>query len=271
MKHLIKIIGFTFLIFSFIAISNSCKKEEKSTVETGSVTDIEGNVYKTVKIGNKWWMAENLKVKKYKNGDPINFVQNIIYTSNLDTTTWQNSTIGAYCIIDNNQWIYDTTLKIKVMQPSTNYNGKIYGLLYNWYSINDSRGVAPAGWHIPSDAEWKEMEISLGMSASDADNVNWRGTDQGNKLRIYTGWSMPYEKYVVWGTNESGFSALGSGCCLFNGQWGNPGVYSIGFWWTSSVNDSGLPWYRYLDYNKANVFRFYASKNSGYSIRCVKD
>jgi len=247
------------LLFSIILLfTNGCKKDSKIVApnETGTMTDIDGNVYKTVKINNHWWMAENLKVKRYRNGDSIIYVAEHNYY--LDSARWNKLDSGAYCIIDNSN------------VNAQNYQGKMFGFLYNAFTLMDARNIAPDGWHIPSDQEWKDLEISLGMDASDANLMSWRGTDQGNKLKIYTGWKKPGDIYSSWGTNESGFTALGGGCCMYNGVWGNPGTFSTGFWWTSSTYN-GLPIYRYLDYNKANVFRFYGQPTYGFSIRCIMD
>ncbi|MFQ5629021.1 MAG: fibrobacter succinogenes major paralogous domain-containing protein [bacterium] len=107
------------------------------------VTDIDGNSYRAVKIGDQWWMAENLRVTRYRNGDAI---PNI-----TDNKAWSQLTTGALCNYDND--------------PE---KAAIYGLLYTWYAVIDSRGIAPEGWHVPSDEEWKQLEISLGMSESEA-------------------------------------------------------------------------------------------------------
>jgi uncharacterized protein (TIGR02145 family) len=234
-----------FGIFIIPVLLNSCKKDNTSSaIEYGSVTDIDSNVYKTVKIGNQWWMAENLNVKRYRNGDTIINVGN-----RLDSAIWNRTITGAY------------------------YQGSI-GLLYNWYAAGDQRNIAPAGWHVPTDDEWKELEMQVGMSKEDADKINWRGADEGNKLKIQgegsSVWSNPTNKYEVWGTNESGFSATGDGCVMFNGILGQPGANYEGFWWTSTEQGNDA-WYRYLDYNKPNVFRFYGAVTYGFSIRCVKD
>jgi uncharacterized protein (TIGR02145 family) len=234
------------VVFLALLLAVGCgKDDQKATPETGSVTDTDNNVYKTVKIGNQWWMAENLNVKKYRNGDPL-----IDMGSKLDSALWNKNKEGAYFI------------------------GSL-GMLYNWYAIGDTRGIAPEGWHIPSDSDWKELEEYLGMNAAEADRVNWRGTNEGNKLKIQgsgsTIWTNPINEYEVWGTNESGFSAIACGCVMFNGVLGDPGANYAGFWWTSSEQDDKEAWFRYLDYNKSGIFRFYGSKSYGFSIRCVKD
>jgi uncharacterized protein (TIGR02145 family) len=230
----------------FLVVSTACKKPKTIPApEIGSVTDIDGNVYKTIKIGNQWWMAENLKVTRYCNG------QNIKNVNNYDTLTWNHLTTGGRCVYDDN----------------TNAPG----LLYNWYAINDTGNIAPVGWHVPSDDEWKQLEKFLGMSAGDADKVNWRGTHEGEKLKMQgTAMWQPYGD--VWATNESGFSALAGSCRLFNGIWGDPGIQFTGFWWSSTLNSANnQAWYRHLDYKKTNVFRFYGPQTYGFSVRCIKN
>lgn len=239
---IILIILVSFLVFFTV----SCKKDsDKPAVETGTMTDIEGNVYKTIKIGNQWWMAENLKVRKYRNGDDIDSV-----AKNLPDSAWANKKTGAYCYFEEK-----------------------FGMLYNFYSIKDSRNIAPVGWHIPADDEWKEMEQFLGMTKEDADKINWRGSDQGNKLKIAGGntmyWAKSSDIYTVYGTNESGFTAIGGACRIFNGQWGE--ITHTGFWWTSSLDNGNGAMYRGLDYDKTTVFRYYGPENYGFSIRCVRD
>lgn len=219
----------------------SCEKEKSNTLQTGSVNDNEGNVYSTVKIGSQWWMAENLRTMHYNDGSPVQLIES-------DTALWTHDSTGAYC-------------------------AGSYGMLYNWYAIHSSNHqVVPVGWHIPTDDEWKTLEEYLGMSADDASKINWRGTNEGEKLKM-TGVENWFPHTNVWATNETGFSALAGNCRLFNGKWGNPiGSGYMGFWWSSSENTAkNQAWYRYLDYKNANVFRFYGPKSYGFSVRCVRD
>ncbi len=238
--------NFKLLFYAFFCLNffYGCKKEKSDfkEIEKGTVIDADGNLYTTVKIGNQWWMAENLKVKTYADGSSIPKIQS-------DSAKWNNDTTGAYCVYDDN----------------TNAPG----LLYNWYAVNKSKNIAPVGWHIPSDDEWKELEKYIGMSVADADKTSWRGNNEAEKLKVASpnGWT----KYAsVWSTNETGFSALAGGCRLFNGVWGQPGLFATGFWWSSTTKDNHV-WYRYLDYKNSNVFRYYGSKTYGFSVRCVKD
>jgi uncharacterized protein (TIGR02145 family) len=233
-------------IFIFSALNFGCKKSETTpSLETGTLIDIEGNVYKTIKIGEKWWMAENLKAKKFRNGNDIPEI------SGSQMEDWKNATGAAYC--------------------QYNENPDAPGLLYNWLAATDSNNIAPQGWHLPTDEEWKELEMQLGMTREAADKSSWRGTHEGDKLKI-SGADYWAAYGSVWATNESGFSAMAGGCRVFDGTWSSPGgLFYMGFWWTSTPQQGKDAWYRYLDYKNPNVFRSHASKLYGFSIRCVKD
>jgi len=206
-----------------------------------TVTDIDGNSYQTVLIGDQCWMAENLKVTHYRNGDPIPNV--------TDPSAWEGLTTGAYCNYDNNEGHVAT-----------------YGRLYNWYAVDDSRYIAPAGWHVPTDDEWKQLEMYLGMSQAEVDATGWRGTDEGGKLKATgtTHWFPPN----TGATNESGFSALPGGYRHY-GFFVNMD-YDANFW-SSTENDSTHAWSRSLYYYNSQVGRFYYNKRAGFSVRCVRD
>ncbi len=229
------------VVLLFVLISISCKKEIPVEIqnEQGTVTDVDGNIYKTVKIGEQWWMAENLNVKSYNDGTPI------LEVSPLENdSTWSANTEGAMC-----------------------RNDIRYGLLYNWFAITSTKKIAPIGWHIPTDDEWKTLERELGMSESESDKTAWRGSDEAEQLIIKSSVGWPSES-AAFGTNKSGFTALPGGCRLFNGSSNTNS--NTAFWWTSTEMD-GNGWYRYLDYKKKTVFRSKTFKNYGLSIRCVKD
>ncbi|MEI6751561.1 MAG: FISUMP domain-containing protein [Paludibacter sp.] len=211
---------------------------------SGTFTDIrDGNTYKWVKIGTQIWMAENLKAVKYRNGDPI--------TNVTDNTTWFNSTAGAYCWYNNDY---------------NNY-GKTYGALYNWYTVAESRGIAPQGWHVPSGDEWIQLYDFLGGSSLIVDS----------KLKSVGPSFYPNTD----ATNSSGFSALPSGL-----RRGNTGV-SLGFgasgtfdgytayteWWGNTLDASSNAFVLYLDWvHTSSSCRYnYGIKTFGFPIRCVKD
>ena len=230
------------IVITFIALFSSCTKDDSNPVSpppVETITDIDGNVYRTVVIGTQVWMAENLKVTHYRNEDPI---PNII-----DGNQWRNLTTGAYCVYENN-----------------NSHVSTYGLLYNGYAVEDSHNIAPTGWHVPTDDEWKELEMYLGMSQSDADDMEFRGTDEGGKMKEAgtTHWHSPNIA-----TNESGLSLLPGGCFYYGYR--DMGIHAI--FWCSTEDSSGGTWSRYLDNEHSDVARLSFDKSCYFSVRCVKD
>jgi uncharacterized protein (TIGR02145 family) len=214
-----------------------------TTDSMGTVTDIDGNTYRTVKIGNQWWMAENLQVTHYRDGDSIPNV--------IDSIEWASLLTGAYCNYNN-----DTALVAT------------YGRLYNWHAIGDSSNIAPAGWHVPSDSEWMQLEMYLGFNQAQADSIGWRGTNEGGKLKEAgtAHWYSPN----LGATNESGFAALPAGYRDYDGR--NFRVLNWNsYWWTSSEYASIGAWYRCLGNSNSNICRYNDTKLFGFSIRCVKD
>ena len=213
-------------------------------LEMGTVTDIDGNVYETVKIGNQWWMAENLKVTHYRNGDEI-----VAETNDAD---WARLTVGAYCYNDNDP-----------------INATIYGCLYNWIAVNDSSIIAPEGWHVSTDAEWKELEMFLGLDKYEVNDIYGRGTNEGGKLKA-TGleyWVIPN----AGATNETGFSALPGGSRDHDGSFGMLGMVAY-FWTTTSRNnDDNAAWIHYVHWSGSTVGREPSGKVKGHSVRCVRD
>jgi len=210
---------------------NDIKNITFSTNLTSTVSDIDGNVYRTIKIGNQWWMAENLKVTHYRNGDNI---PNI-----TDNTAWSTLTTGAYCYYDNN----------------TN-NAVIYGALYNWYVVDDSRGIAPTGWHVPNDTEWQTFIEFLGGD-----------TIAGGKLKEIgiEHWQSPN----TGATDEFGFSAPPGGYRAYNGPFSS--IYINADFWTSTEYNGSWAFQRYMEYNTSKVVRNEGYKSFGFSVRCVKD
>jgi uncharacterized protein (TIGR02145 family) len=187
------------------------------------------SAYKEVAIGNQVWMSENLNVYKFRNGD-------IIPEAKTDEEWKKAGENGepAWCYYYNDSAI-----------------GAKYGKLYNWYAVNDPRGLAPVGYHIPSDAEWTALEIHLGADAS-------------TKMKSTSGWFDDGN-----GTNESGFSGLPGGNRTTNGAFGDIGDY--GFWWSSTEGSTNDAWFRSLDYLTGNVFRHDFYKVLGFSVRCLRD
>lgn len=232
------------------------KKKEGLTV-----ADIDGNIYNTVQIGSQVWMAENLKVGHYANGTSIPMITDKAAWANLS----DNNTDKGYCYYNNN----------------IAYSA-LYGNLYTWAAamngssssnLNPSgvQGVCPTGWHVPSDAEWKEMEMALGMSQADADAMGWtRGTDQGSQLAgnadIWTNGVL--EANSNFGT--SGFMALPGG--YRSGVTGNfTGAPDKGNWCVATQWAPHGGWVRHIAHDYTTINRFGNEKSLGVSVRCVKD
>jgi len=199
------------------------------------VTDIDGNTYKTVIIGQQEWMAENLKVEHYRNGDVILWVQ--------DDKKWHNTIRDACCYsvldVDNN--VVDT--------------GKFFGILYNWWAVDDQRGLAPEGWHMPSDNEWTILTDYLGGESV-----------AGGKLKATILWNNPNKG----ATNESGFTALPAGVRFSPlGKFIMIGLFDN--FWSSSEDSGNNAWFRGLFNDGSDVNRRSIGKELGYSCRCVKD
>jgi uncharacterized protein (TIGR02145 family) len=217
----------------------------------GTVTDIDGNVYNTVTIGTQCWMEENLKTTKYRNGDPI--------LTETDDEIWSSLTAGAYCWYNNDAATYQA----------------LYGALYNWYSVADSRNLCPAGWHVPSDAEWTTLENYLL-----ANGYNYDGSTTDNKyaksLASSTGWNFYPTAGAAGNTdypakrNATGFTALPGGVRDANEKmFGSVGNFAI--WWSASEGSSTTAWDRGVDYRYVSLGRYNVNKSSGFSVRCVKD
>ncbi len=204
--------------------------------ETGTVADVDGNVYQTVTIGTQVWMAENLRVTHYRNGDPIPNV--------TDPNVWDGLTAGAYC-----EYYNDVN------------NVPTYGRLYNWHSVSDVRNIAPAGWHIPSNSEWEMLahyDCSYPLAGGKMKEV---GT---------THWQSPN----MGATNESGFTGLPGGVRIlrFGLYMGYLSMGASSSFWSSTEAGSGYAWYQYLSYNNSYfVSSGFGDRVSGFSVRCVKD
>jgi uncharacterized protein (TIGR02145 family) len=250
--YMSKIIKVSYLLIVMIGllflITNSCKKDKSNNdnndnpitlkpivfnpnLTYGTLTDIDGNVYKTIQIGTQTWMAENLKVTHYRDGSDIPIETNY--------SDWSGLTTGAYC------WWGKDVASYK----------KIYGALYNWFAVNDSRKLAPAGWHIPADYEWTALTDYLGQ------------IDAGTKMKEVgtTHWIHDDGQ-----TNESGFTGLPGD---YRGD--DEAAQQIGYnayWWSSTEINTSSAWNRSLDYGDAVVEkRFNQEKWIGASVRCVKD
>jgi uncharacterized protein (TIGR02145 family) len=184
-----------------------------------------------VKIGGQTWMLENLDVSQFRNGDPI--------AEAKTAEEWVKAGKEgkpAWCYYENRE-----------------ENGARYGKLYNWYAASDARGLAPEGWRVATDADWRQVTDFLG------------GEDAaGTKMKSTSGWTGKGN-----GTNESGFSGLPGGSRNLYGEFGHGG--KIAFWWTSTQRNAELAWYRVIDETPWYVYRTNYSKANGLSVRCVRE
>jgi uncharacterized protein (TIGR02145 family) len=230
------ILTLSLVLLTTIFLSN-CKKDDKDkdpivVVEDTSIPkDFDGNVYKTVTIGSQVWMAENLKTTHYRNGDLIETVS--------DNTAFSKLTTGA---VDNSN--------------NNSGNVAVYGKIYNWYAVNDSRNICPKGWHIPTDAEWDILMTNLGGMSPAGGKMKQTGT---------TVWDSPNS----YASNSSGFNGVGAGFRSLDGIFMHFGQ-SAYFWSTTAQSTThATGWYLYYSYGDVKNGSY--SKKQSYSIRCIKD
>ncbi|HLP50066.1 MAG TPA: fibrobacter succinogenes major paralogous domain-containing protein [Chitinophagales bacterium] len=206
----------------------ACEKEDTGNTPQ-TVTDADGNVYQTVKIGDQVWLKENLKVTHYNDGSAIPYI--------ADATDWQNATGAAYCNFNN-----DSATAVT------------YGKLYNWAAVNSGK-LCPAGWHVPSQAEWAQLETVLN---SDGGSLKEAGT---------THWLSPNEG----ATNGSGFTALPAGYRSYLGTFS--ALTYQGQWWSTTLGSDTAYYakYYYVDFSFAGIYDNEDWRTAGHSVRCIKD
>lgn len=204
-----------------------------------TLTDASGNVYKTVTIGTQTWIAENLKTTKYNDNSDIPLV--------TDKSAWAALSTPGYCWYNNEEATHKAT----------------YGALYNLYAVNTGK-LCPTGWHVPTDADWKTLEMYLGLTQEEADATEWRGTDQGTQLKNTSGWNSGGN-----GSNTSGFSALPGGYRSNFGTFNYIG--DLGSWWSSNEFETGVASNRLLNYIFGGVYRVNEVGQTGLSVRCLGD
>ncbi len=243
----------TLAMVSIFLLLGSCKKDKDKDNENvpvtpvvqvpvavfntnltyGSVTDIDGNVYKTITIGTQTWMAENLRTTKYNDGTAIPKI--------TSDTEWKNLSTGAYCTYNN------TTRADSI---------SVFGCLYNWHAVNTGK-LSPSGWHVPSKAEWQTLIDYLG------------GMDiAGGKMKetSFLHWNSPN----TGATNESGFTALPAGERYGDVGTFAKLNYNACFW-SSTPEGPSTAWGRNLSDILASSLQDGDSRNNGWSIRCIKD
>jgi uncharacterized protein (TIGR02145 family) len=202
----------------------------------GSVTDHEGNVYKTIVIGSQEWMAENLNLASYADGTPLPEV--------TDPFEWADLTTGAWCYYNN----------------EANYACP-YGKLYNWYACVDARQLCPVGWHVPTDDDWLALTDYLGGVEFAGGKMKTTGTVEAS-----TGFFLSPNADA---SNISGFSAIPGGGRYSAGTFNLIGAQAC--WWSSTEGSETNSWDRYLLYNFGSAYRGSGAKHFGFSVRCLRD
>ena len=218
--------------------SNLAKTEKLLSITQKILSEIKPQ-YESVRIGNQEWMTRNLDVDRFRNGDLIPHVE-----SDEEWKKAGENGQPAWCYYDND--------------PK---NGKKYGKLYNWYAVNDSRGLAPEGYHVPTDQEWAIFEEFLGENSP------------GYKMKSVAGWNSwddgDGELQNGNGDNSSGFNGLPGGYRSYDGSFDN--IRDSAFLWSATENDYYDVWYRGLDDFNGSVDRYYYGKSLGASVRCLRD
>ena len=212
------------------------------TWQCGDPLEYQGYEYSTVQIGEQCWFAENLRNANFRNGDPI--------PTNLDSGAWSETSEGATSVYDDND-----------------ENLEVFGRLYNFFVVVDPRSICPSGWRVPSDEDVIQLESELGMSEEVTALKGFRGGILGQEVKSTTGWSGTGN-----GTNASGLNVYPAGNRYHTGTYLS--MSEVGSWWTSTVNadNDSRAWYRSVSHDDLGIYRESdASKNIGFSIRCIKD
>ena len=236
------VVGVNDLMELLPAFGTDCAPaEEPETTEftCGDPVNYHGYDYATVQIGEQCWFAENLRSGQYTNGDSI--------PGNLTSSQWTSTNEGAQAVYANDEG-----------------NLELYGRLYNGYAMNDTRALCPLNWHIPSDEDWGELELELGLDDGELLLIGERGDDQGAQLKASPSDSPSWD-----GSNTVGFHAVA------NGYRHNHGYYQhLNFnshYWSKTASEEGIFYIRTLQSSVEGVIRLTRVANSGYTVRCLKD
>lgn len=216
------------VVFGFTVLNFSLSKAQ-------NITDIDGNIYPTEKIGTQVWTLKNLEVSRFRNGDEIPEAKSLKKWDNAG-----NEGKPAWCYYSYNA-----------------ENGIKYGKLYNWYAVNDPRGIAPEGWHIPSDLEWTILTDTLGGAIR-----------AGESMKCTSGWDLKADN-TIHNQAKQGFCGLPGGVCNHSG--GFYGIGDTGAWWSSTWSRDDIAWSRNLYFNSKSVSRDGVYKRVGLSVRLIKD
>ena len=233
---------YSIILSGLLLILTNCTSTVFAQKSSSKVSDIDGNEYKTVVLGDQIWMSENLKTTRFYDGTPIPNVP--------DITEWRHIDAPAYVWYDNDSLNKDT-----------------YGALYNWHTVSEGN-LCPGGWHVATDDDWKKLEMYLGMTQEQADGTVWRGTNEGGKLKDagFEYWVSPNKG----ATNESGFKAVPGGRRFSSGQFGDLSTGNT--IWTSTQSSLSSACYRHFSSGGAAIGRNPAGdKKFGFAVRCIKN
>ena len=219
---------FSCLCFILVAISAGCNKMSESS---GTVADVEGNIYNTVRIGTQVWMAENLRTTLLSDGTSLDAVQ--------DAGDWSEVSSPAYCWYDNDEAA----------------NRQVYGALYNYYSVSTGK-LCPEGWHVPTLDEWQILGDELADTLSAGGQLKETGTGH---------WNSPN----TGATNSSGFTALPAGLRYFEGTYNSLGYFAS--FWSFTEEDINRGWYSSLYYADSRLGMNTTFKRNGFSVRCLRN
>lgn len=228
-RSVLKSFVFYWMLLLALVLGYNDSYADDKILSKGTVVDSDGNIYNTCKIGNQVWMFDNLNVSRYRNGDPIKNV--------TDYDLWEVTTSGAWAFYENNSKF-----------------AKSYGRLYNWHAINDPRGLAPKGWHIPSYKEWRELIDYLGGNMVAGDLIKF----YSRIGHFWPGEAVSSEYDNVF----SGSRYLGGAFCFrrYNG-----------YYWTSTRKDLSQSFYVNINFSNSKIYMDYDFNKNGLAIRCVKD
>jgi len=228
------VIGINDLMQLLSSFGTMCEEPETAEFSCGDPMNYHGYDYATVQIGDQCWFRENLRNEHYANGDAI--------PGDLSNSEWESTTEGAQAIYNNDA-----------------SNLVDYGRLYNWYAVDDARGLCPTGWHVPTDGDFMTLEVELGLSEAEANSFGWRGSNQGYRMKSSIFWD---------GSNTTGFSMLHGGLRNPNGEFGFEN--NSGLVWSKSITaNSGISRAFGTGYDSINKDSDH--KNRGFSVRCLKD
>jgi uncharacterized protein (TIGR02145 family) len=219
---------FSLVAGSFLILLQGCRKSDNSSPP---VTDMDGNTYKTVRIGDQTWMAENLKTATFSDGTDIPVVS--------DVSGWSVLNTPGLC------WYNNDADSIK----------NIFGALYNFYAVGSGK-LCPPGWHVPSGDDWQKLRDFLGDALTGGGRLKEEGTSH---------WKAPN----TGADNTTGFTALPAGIRYFEGSFNSLSFFTS--FWSSTEYDSNKSWYFSLYYSDAFALMNKTSKKDGFSVRCLED